>query len=238
MELKILHLYPGLLNLYGDKGNIECLKHRLLWRGIGAEVVCCNSAEEFDLSDIDIIFLGGGSDREEIQVCKELLSHRDAIKEYVENGGTMIAACGGFAMTGKSYQIGNETLEGIGILDITTVQGKNRLISDVVLEPDFVDGKIIGFENHGTRTDIGNYEPLGRVLYGNGSDKSGVEGVHYKNLFATYLHGPVLPKNPKLCDFILTAALKNKYPDFDKLSELDDTIENTANEYMVSRFIK
>lgn len=238
MKIKIMHLYPELLNLYGDKGNIECLRHRLLWRNIEAEVVCCNNPQEFDIGDVDIIFLGGGSDREEIQVCKQLACHRDAIKEYVENGGVMAAVCGGFAMLGKTYQIGDETVDGMGILDIETVQGKDRFISDTVLETDFVDGKIIGFVNHGSRTLIGNYKPFGRVLYGKGNtDGSADEGIHYKNLFATYMHGPLFPKNPRLCDYVLSKALEKKYSEFNGLSALDDTTENTANEYMVNRFI-
>ncbi len=237
MKIKIVHLYPELLNLYGDKGNIECLKHRLLWRNIEAEVTECNNPEDFDISDADIVYLGGGSDREEIQVAEYLGKNRDALKEYVENGGVMVATCGGFPMTGKKYCIGEETVDAIGILDIETVQAKDRFISDTVLETEF--GKVIGFVNHGSRTDIGNYTPFGKVLYGNGNtDNSDAEGVRYKNLFATYLHGPLFPKNPKLCDYVLAKALEKKYPEFDGLSDLDDTAENTANEYMINRFLK
>lgn len=240
MKIKIMHLFPDLLNLYGDRGNIECMRNRLLWRGIEAEVVSYTSDDTgFDISDIDIIFLGGGSDREQKLVCSSLLEHKKELSDFVENGGSLVAVCGGYQLLGKYYKLEDETIEGLDILDIYTEQGKGRLISNIVLEADFIDQKIVGFENHGGRTFIGSHKPLGRVLFGNGNaDNAGAEGVVYKNVVATYLHGPLLPKNPKLCDYILTNALKKKYPDFTELSELDDTLENMANEYIVKRFVK
>ncbi|MGN1115593.1 MAG: glutamine amidotransferase, partial [Candidatus Ornithomonoglobus sp.] len=118
-------------------------------------------------------------------------------------------------------------------------QGKGRLIGNIVLEADFIKQKIVGFENHGGRTYIGSHKPLGRVVYGYGNEENaGAEGVVYKNVVATYLHGPLLPKNPQLCDYILTNALKHKYPDFKGLEALEDKLENTANEYIVKRFVK
>lgn len=240
MKIKIMHLFPDLLNLYGDRGNIECMRNRLEWRGIEAEVVSYTSDDTgFDISDIDIIFLGGGSDREQKLVCSSLLEHKKELSDFVENGGSLVAVCGGYQLLGKYYKLEDETIEGLDILDIYTEQGKGRLISNIVLEADFIDQKIVGFENHGGRTFIGSHKPLGRVLFGNGNaDNAGAEGVVYKNVVATYLHGPLLPKNPKLCDYILTNALKKKYPDFTELSELDDTLENMANEYIVKRFVK
>lgn len=240
MKLKILHLYPDLLNLYGDKGNIECLRKRLLWRGIDAEVMqyTCESSG-FDLSDVDIVFLGGGSDREQKIVCSRLLEHKKELSDYVEEGGSLVAVCGGYQLLGNYYKLKDETIEGLGILDIYTVQGKKRLISNIVLEADFIDQKIVGFENHGGRTYIGKHKALGKVLFGNGnSDNSGEEGVVYKNVVATYLHGPLLPKNPKLCDWVLTNALRKKYPDFTELAPLDDELENVANHYITERFKK
>ena len=140
---------------------------------------------------------------------------------------------------GKYYKLEEETIEGLDILDIYTEQGKKRLIGNIVLEADFTDEKIVGFENHGGRTYIGNHTPLGRVLYGFGNDeKAGVEGVIYKNVVATYLHGPLLPKNPALCDYILTNAVRGKNPEIKELSPLNDTLEKTANEYIVNRFKK
>lgn len=239
-KIKIMHLYPDLLNLYGDRGNIECLKRRLLWRGIDAEVVShtCDD-NDFDISDIDIVFLGGGSDREQKIVCSRLLEHKDELKNFVENDGSLVAVCGGYQLLGKYYKLHDETIEGLDILDIYTEQGKNRLIGNIILKSDFLDDMVVGFENHGGRTYIGSHTPLGKVVYGYGNDEnSGAEGVVYKNVVATYLHGPLLPKNPKLCDYILTNALKRKYRDFDKLTELDDSLENMANKYIVDRFTK
>lgn len=240
MKIKILHMYPDLLNLYGDKGNIECLRKRLVWRGIDVEVVSYTSEDSgFDLSDVDIVFIGGGSDREQKIVCNKLLKHKNAIKSYVEDNGALVAVCGGYQLLGKYYKLADETIEGLNILDIYTKQGKNRLIGNIVLEADFIDQKIVGFENHGGRTHIGNHKPLGKVLYGFGNEESsGEEGVVYKNVVATYLHGPLFPKNPKLCDYILTNAIKRRYPDFEGLSPLDDELENTANEYISERFQK
>lgn len=240
MKIKILHMYPDLLNLYGDKGNIECLKKRLEWRGIEAEAVSFTCEDtDFDLSDVDIVFIGGGSDREQKIVCKRLLEHKDAIKAYVEDNGALVAVCGGYQLLGRYYKLEDETIEGLKILDIYTEQGDKRLIGNIVLQSDFLEQKIVGFENHGGRTYIGGHKPLGKVLYGNGNDdKSGYEGVVYKNVVATYLHGPLLPKNPKLCDYILENAIARKYPEFEGLKPLDDELENTANEYIVKRFEK
>lgn len=240
MKIKILHLFPDLLNLYGDKGNIECMRKRLVWRGIDAEVAAYTSHDRrFDLSDVDIVFIGGGSDREQKIVCDKLLKHRAEIKEYVENGGVLVAVCGGYQLLGHYYKLADETIRGLDILDIYTEQGKKRLIGNVVLYSDLLGCNIVGFENHGGRTYIGNHTPLGKVVCGHGNhDGAGSEGVVYKNVVATYLHGPLLPKNPQLCDYILTNALRRRYPEFALLSPLEDELENTANDYIVRRFAK
>ncbi len=238
MKLKILHLYPDLLNLYGDRGNIECMRRRLLWRDIDVEVVqyTCESTG-FDLSDVDIVFIGGGSDREQKIVCSRLLEHKKQLSEYVENNGTLVAVCGGYQLLGKYYKLKDETIEGLDILDIYTEQGEGRLIGNIVLESELIEQKIVGFENHGGRTYIGDHTPLGKVVYGNGNaDNAGAEGVSYKNVIATYLHGPLLPKNPQLCDLILTKALKRRYPEFEELSPLGDELENIANGYIVNKY--
>lgn len=240
-SINILHLYPDLLNLYGDKGNIESLKRRLLWRGIEVNISVATEKEpDFTLDGVDIIFLGGGSDRELLKVSKLLENKRDELKNYAENGGVMLACCGGFQLLGTVYKTPDFEIEGLSILDITSEfgNGEKRLISDVVLENAEL-GEIIGFENHGARTNIGDYTPLGKVLMGNGNDgKRGFEGVVYKNITATNLHGPLLPKNPKLCDKILNTALLNKYPEFEGLSPLDDTLENSAREYIIQNIMK
>ncbi len=238
MNIKIMHLYPDLLNLYGDRGNIECLRKRLIWRGIDAEVVThtCDDTS-FDITDVDIIFLGGGSDREQKIVCTRLLEHKKELKDFVENGGSLVAVCGGYQLLGKYYKLEDQTIPGLEILDIYTEQGKKRLIGNIVLKSDITDEEIVGFENHGGRTYTGNYKPLGKTLYGHGNhDDAGAEGVVYKNVIATYLHGPLLPKNPQLCDHILKNALKKKYKDFTELDPLDDELEHMANRYIVERF--
>ncbi len=236
-ELNIVHLYPDLLNLYGDKGNISSLRQRLIWRGIGANISLCTASDDaLDFENTDIIFLGGGSDREMEIVCHKLLQKKAELTDYIEKGGTLIAVCGGYPLLGHcSY---SDTV-GLGILDISTeAKESSRLIGNIVIENEEL-GKIAGFENHAGRTDIKNHTPLGKVILGHGNNgESGFEGVIYKNVIGTYLHGPLLPKNPKLCDMILTKALKHKYSDFDALSPLDDSLENAANEYIVRTFVE
>lgn len=237
-KINIVHLYPDLLNLYGDKGNISALEKRLVWRDIDAEITDVNRDDDFDVSSADIIFLGGGSDREQEVVVEALSTKREEFRDYIEKGGVFIALCGGYPIIGKSYVSGNKTAEGLGLLDFYTEPANGRLIGNIVLESDLTKQKIIGFENHPGRTIIGDYKPLGKVLAGNGNTgDSGYEGLVYKNLIATYLHGPLLPKNQMLCDYILTQALKNKYDDFKSLEPINDELENTANEFMEKRLL-
>ena len=240
-EINIVHLYPDLLNLYGDRGNIACMEKRLKWRGIKANVyTCTNKDHSIDLKTADIIFVGGGSDRDQEIVCSLLLKKKEEIKEYVENGGVLVAVCGGYQLLGKYYKTATTKIEGLDILDIYTDSGETRLISNVVLKCDKFEQPIVGFENHAGRTYLGSgMQPLGKVLYGNGNTgESGYEGVLYKNVVATYLHGPLLPKNPQLCDYILTCALKRKYKDFGGLSPLDDELENLGNEYIKNKYAR
>lgn len=237
MKINICHLYPDLLNLYGDKGNITALRRRLEWRGIEAEVSEYKIDDTPDFSDKDIVFLGGGSDREQKLVCKKLLEQREKIKEYVENGGCLAAVCGGYQLLGNYYKLGNDTIEGLSLVDIYTEQKPGRLIGKVVLKSNIFDDYIVGFENHGGRTYTNGAKPLGKVLYGygnNGEDKC--EGVIYKNVIGTYLHGPVLPANPKLTDYILSAALKKKYGEV-HLAPLDDSAETEAREFIISKYL-
>ena len=236
-KIKIMHLYPDLLNLYGDKGNVASLLRRLEWRGINAEIEEVFEAEIPDFSSVDILFLGGGTEREVKIVFERLTKKREELKAFVDGGKTMLAVCEGFEMLGEYFYMNNEKLSGLEILDICSerANSKKRILGDAVIECDGM-GNIVGFENHGGRMDIGKNNPLGKVIKGGGNKgESGYEGLRYKNLFATYLHGPILPKNPKLCDAILEAALRNKYSDFDGLKPLDDEIENMANAYIVKR---
>lgn len=241
-KINILHLYPDLLNLYGDKGNIECMRKRLQWRNIDAEVTECTLENEaVDFENADIIFLGGGGNREQEVVLSRLMKYKKAFSDFVESGKVMLAVCGGYHMTGKYYSADGIKTEALGILDIFTETSgsEKRLIGNAVLKSNTLKCPIVGFENHSGRTQIGSYTPLGDVILGCGNDgKSGKEGVCYKNLIGTNLHGPLLPKNPELCDYILKSALKFKYSSFSEFENLDDRLENAANNYIVQEYIK
>ena len=240
LRVKILHLFPDLLDQYFDSGNIMCMKKRLQWRGIDCEIdSVCRDESMPDLSDVDIILMGGGADKEQLYVCNHLLGFKNELNNYIEDGGSMLAICGGYQLLGNYYKLKDETIKGLEILDICTEIGEGRLIGDVILETEFLENSyVVGFENHGGRTFIGNHKPFGKVLHGNGnSDDAGYDGVIYKNLIGTYLHGPLLPKNPKLCDYILTNALKRRYNDFGELAPLDDALELQANKFIVNRYL-
>ena len=237
MKLTIGHLYPDLLNLYGDRGNIQCFRKRLEWRGIEAEVIPFLSGDEIDFSRLDIVLLGGGSDREQELVCGYLKNIRDDFKKYVEEGGVVLAVCGGYQLLGKYYKTRTETIEGRAILDITTEWEPERLVKNIILNSPLFDMPVVGFENHGGRTYIGDHTPLGKVFFGYGNTgKSGYEGVVYKNVIATYLHGPLLPKNPQVCDYLLERALKRKYGEDVRLEPLPDELERSANSYIADRY--
>lgn len=240
MERKITigHLYPDLLNLYGDRGNIACLMQRCLWRGIEAETIEFELNDEIDFTKLDIVLLGGGSDREQMIVCRKLKEIQKDFKAYVEDNGVVIAVCGGYQLLGNYYKTDEGMIEGLELVDIYTEQEEGRLIDNIVLQSDLVDMPVVGFENHGGRTYIGESKPFGKVLYGSGNDgKSGYEGVVYKNVIGTYLHGPLLPKNPQICDWLIARALERKYGD-GELSPLDDSQEKEANDYIYNRFVK
>lgn len=238
MKLTIGHLFPDLLNLYGDRGNIQCLLQRLRWRGIEAEVKTFSIDDEIDFSALDIVLLGGGSDREQMLVCNRLKEIKAEFKAYVEDMGVVIAICGGYQLLGKYYETDEGKIDGLDIVDMYTVQEKGRLINNIFIKSDLLEMPIVGFENHGGRTYINDNKPLGKVVFGKGNNgKSGYEGVVYKNVIGTYLHGPLLPKNPQLCDYLLTKALERKYgTDKAVLTPLDDIEEKEANKYIVDRY--
>ncbi len=239
MKLTIGHLYPDLLNLYGDRGNIQCLKQRCIWRGIEAEVAAFELDAPIDFSGLDIVLLGGGSDREQMLVCEKLKEIQKDFQAYVEDNGVVIAICGGFQLLGNYYKTEKGTIEGLKLVDLYTEQGENRLIGNIVLKSELFDMPVVGFENHGGRTHINGNKPLGKVLYGAGNDGvSGEEGVIYKNVIGTYLHGPLLPKNPQLADELITRALERKYKKSITLAPLEDQEEKEANAYIYQRFVK
>ncbi|MBQ2349057.1 MAG: glutamine amidotransferase [Clostridia bacterium] len=237
MKLRIAHLYPDLLNLYGDIGNMTTLKKRCEWRDISVQIDPIYGNEKISFTDYDLVFLGGGSDREQLLVRDKLIKMKKELTAYVNDGGVLAAVCGGYQLLGSYYKLENETIEGLEILNIQTEVGKTRLISDVVIENEQF-GTIVGFENHGGRTYINEHTPLGKVLYGSGNNGTdGNEGVIYKNVIATYLHGSLLPKNPKLADHIIKLMLEQRgLPS--ELKPLDDTIENNAHQYIIDRFLK
>ncbi len=239
MKLTIGHLYPDLLNLYGDRGNIQCMKKRCEWRGIEAEIKEFRLGDQVDFSSLDIVLLGGGSDREQRIVCTRLLENQKDFQSYVEDGGSVIAVCGGYQLLGSYYDTDEGRMEGLSLVDMYTEQGSPRLISNIVLKNDRFHDPIVGFENHGGRTFVNkaSVSPFGQVVFGygnNGQDKE--EGVLYKNVVGTYLHGPLLPKNPEICDYLLSNALERKYGK-GTLTPLDDAWEKDANGYIVSRFV-
>lgn len=239
MKITIGHLYPELLNLYGDRGNIQCMKKRLEWRDIDVEVKEYQLDDPIDFSELDIILLGGGSDREQNLVCNKLLSIKEDFKKYVEDDGVVIAVCGGYQLLGSYYQTGKGVLKGLSLVDIYTEQKPGRLIDNIIIQSRLFKMPIVGFENHSGRTFFGaKAEPLGKVLYGSGNNgETQDEGVIYKNVIGTYLHGPLLPKNPHLCDYLLMKALIRKYGENVELPDLDDSQEIEANSYIVRRFL-
>ncbi len=236
MEIRIGHLYPDLLNLYGDRGNIQCMKKRCQWRGIEAGVQEFQITDRIDFSKLDIVLLGGGSDREQMLVCERLKTIREDFRNYVEDGGVVIAVCGGYQLLGHYYDTDDGRIEGLSLVDLYTEQGSPRLISNIVLKSELFELPVVGFENHGGRTSIGSNRPFGQVLFGHGNDgKSGAEGVLYKNVVGTYLHGPLLPKNPQVCDYLIANALERKYGK-QELAPLEDQEELEANRYIAERF--
>lgn len=236
MKITIAHLYPDLLNLYGDTGNITALRYRLEKRGIEAQVNEYAIDSKIDFENTDILFIGGGSDKEMKIVCEHMRQYRSELKEYVENGGCLLAVCGGFQLLGSFYMQGEEKIPALEVLDIRANYSPDRLIGDVVIQSELIGSTIVGFENHSGLMNIGKYSPLGKVIYGHGNNSSdGYEGLSYKNTIASYLHGPLLPKNPRLTDYIISKAIEKRYGSCD-LSAIDDSIENMAHDYIVKRF--
>ena len=237
MQITIGHLYPDLLNMYGDKGNITVLSNRCKWRGIETSTKCFNLDDEIDFNSLDIVVLGGGTDREQKRVCARLLEMKGRFTEYIENNGVVLAVCGGYQMLGKYYRLKEEEVEGIGAIDIYTDYNVKRLISNVIIKSDICDTEIVGFENHAGRTYIGSCAPLGRVVHGGGNNETDkTEGIIYKNVLGTNLHGPLLPKNPEVCDYLIKNALIKKYGACE-LEKLDDATEIKANQYITQKYI-
>ncbi len=211
--LRVCALYPELMNIYADRGNIAVLRARCRWRGIGFEVASATLGDPVDPGAHDLFYLGGGQDRDQIAVAADMVAtKRDALQAAADRGAVVLAVCGGYQLLGHSYQLGDEELPGVGLVDLRTVREPGpRLIGNCAIEADLGGGPqvIAGFENHGGRTYLGDGErPLGRVLAGHGNnDADGFEGVHRGNVIGTYLHGPLLPKNVWLADRLIELAL-------------------------------
>jgi CobQ-like glutamine amidotransferase family enzyme len=227
--LRVCALYPELMNIYADRGNIAVLRARCEWRGLGFELAASSLGEDVDPGAHDLFYIGGGQDRDQIAVAEDMqATKRDAMHQAAARGAVVLAVCGGYQLLGESYTLGDRELPGIGLVDLRTVRGEGeRLIGNCAIEADLGTGPrvIAGFENHGGRTHLGPGEqPLGRVLRGHGNNGAdGFEGVRRDNVIGTYLHGPLLPKNAWLADRLTELALGVE------LEPLDNTLEDAAH---------
>lgn len=215
--IKIAHVLPELLNLYGDGGNVRILLNRLHWRGIAAEVVPVCAGSDVNFSDFDIIVMGGSPDREQELASKEALRWRDALNEHVQSGKPMLAICGSYQMLGNEWLLNGESVPGLGLLDITTNRpgtSANRLVQNIALKSNLASRPVIGFENHAGRTHISSdLNSFGKVVSSMGcgnNEEDHADGVLYKSTIGTYLHGPLLSKNPEVADWLILKAIENR----------------------------
>jgi lipid II isoglutaminyl synthase (glutamine-hydrolysing) len=229
-ELRVCALYPDLMNIYADRGNLLVLERRCRWRGLGFALHACGLGDALDPDAHDLFYIGGGQDRDQALCARDLATvKREALHAAAAAGKVVLAVCGGYQLLGHAYQLGDETLPGAGLVDLRTVREAGpRLIGNVAIEVE-LDGEasvLAGFENHGGRTYLGAGErPLGRVLHGHGNNgRDGGEGVRRGNVIGTYLHGPLLPKNTHFADWLIAAAAG-----LDRLDPLDDALEREAH---------
>lgn len=240
MIIRIGHLYPDMLNLYGDRGNIIALTVRMKSRGIDVQTDAITMGKAFNADDYDIFFIGGGQDFEQDVLLDDLKKGKDIeINRAIQSGTPLLAICGGYQMLGKYYKTyDGKMLEYMGALDFYTEGKEERMIGNYAYKTK--EGiEVVGFENHSGRTYLGKgIEPLGTIIKGYGNNgEDGTEGVRYKNTFGTYSHGPVLPKNPQLADLLISKAIENKYGKTE-LSPLDDSLEDKAKEQVMKLYIK
>lgn len=239
MELNICHLYPDILNLYGDRGNVACLKKRLAWRGIDCNVDGISIGQKLEAAKYDLFFIGGGQDFEQEVLLNDLKGDKSReIKSAIEDGKTFLAICGGYQILGSYYKTWDgQQCDFIGALDLYTIGHKDRMIGNYMYTCDDLGGQtVVGFENHSGKTYLGSaVKPIGKVLSGFGNNgEDGFEGARYNNVYATYSHGCLLPKNPAIADMLIEWTLKRKYGDV-TLTALDDALENSAHCYMQKR---
>lgn len=238
-QLNICHLYPELLNLYGDRGNVIALRKRCEWRKIQANVIPVGIGIPFDAEQYDIVFIGGGQDYQQKILQPDLLRQKgDEIRSYIRHGGVMLAICGGYQLLGNYYQTPDgRQLKFLGAMDFATVGGKERMIGNLVFQSDLLQtessgGILVGFENHSGKTYLGpDVKPLGRVLRGYGNNgEDHTEGAVFQNTICSYGHGSLLPKNPVLADYLIGAALKRKYGASAVPEALPDSLEILAHD--------
>jgi len=233
--LRLLALYPEQMNIYADRGNILFLQRRCEWRGIPFEYAAAGPDEGFDAGAHDLIYIGGGQDRDQVLVAEDMVrTKRDAIASAVDDGAALLAVCGGYQLLGHRYELGDRSIPGLGIADLETVREPGpRLIGNVSIEVDLGQGTrvLAGFENHGGRTYLGSgAEPLGRVLHGHGNNGGdGYEGVKRGHLIGTYLHGPLLPKNAWLADHLIALAIGRRTGVEPELEPLADGLETASH---------
>ena len=235
MKILVGHLYPDYLNIYADRGNIAVLARRAAWRGHELEVRPLSVSEPVRPGEHDLLYVGGGQDREQALVAQDLVAKADGIREAVAMGAAVLAVCGGYQLLGRSYRdFHGEDLPGIGVFPFNTVAGETRMIGDVLLECELEPGErrtLAGFENHAGRTRLDpGAQPLGRVIAGFGNDgESGWEGCHVGRAVGTYLHGPLLPRNPWFADWLLAQALAHRLGEPPRLDPLPDELELQAH---------
>jgi CobQ-like glutamine amidotransferase family enzyme len=240
MRLVVAHLYPEYLNIYADRGNIAVLERRAAWRGIEVETRAVGIGDPLP-ADADLFYVGGGQDREQALVADDLVARGAALAEAVAEGAALLAVCGGYQLLGRFYRdrSGRE-IPGVGLFPHTTVAGERRMIGDILLDCELDPGvrrTLAGFENHAGRTYLDEgAEPLGRVVSGFGNNgEDGSEGCRLGRALGTYLHGPLLPRNPWLADWLLREALAHRLGEAPELAPLEDDLECRAHEVAAGR---
>lgn len=242
----IAHLFPDLLNLYGDGGNVRVLQQRLAWRGIPVEIRRVNHGDAIDLSGVDLIMMGGSPDREQKLASADIVAMRDQLDAYVQDMGPLLAICGSYQMLGREWLVDGEKVPGLGLVGMTTGRpgtSGDRLVSNIVLRSSLADEPVVGYENHAGRTYLDEgVEPFGTVVSNTGlgnNEETKQDGVRYKNVLGTYLHGPLLAKNPQIADWLLARALernaKRTGQPLVELAPLDDAPEKAANAFMCDK---
>jgi lipid II isoglutaminyl synthase (glutamine-hydrolysing) len=235
MKIMVGHLYPDYLNIYADRGNISVLARRAAWRGHELDVRSVSVGDELRPGDHDLLYIGGGQDREQELVAQDLVGKAGSVLEAVAGGAALLAVCGGFQLLGRSYRdFHGQDLPGVGLFPFDTVAGERRMIGDVLLECELEPGErrtLAGFENHAGRTRLdSDATPLGRVVAGFGNDgESGFEGCRFGRAVGTYLHGPLLPRNPWFADWLLAQALARRLGEAPRLERLPDELELEAH---------